>query len=70
MPNYDYKCSHCGHEEERMVPIDERNLQDCSNCGARTTQQISAPGILGMNSQGSSGSQDVSFEDFDVDSVI
>lgn len=30
MPAYNYKCPQCGHEEERIVSLDERDKQFCS----------------------------------------
>lgn len=32
MPRYDYECHKCRTQEERHVPIAERNLQKCA-CG-------------------------------------
>ena len=29
MPRYDYKCTKCGHEEDRIVSIKDRNKQKC-----------------------------------------
>lgn len=30
---YDYQCENCGQEEERSVPVEDRDQQICS-CGA------------------------------------
>ena len=32
MPLYDYKCPECGHEEEKLVPINDADLQLCAVC--------------------------------------
>jgi putative FmdB family regulatory protein len=32
MPTYPYKCSCCGHAEDRYCKIDERNDQACPEC--------------------------------------
>jgi putative FmdB family regulatory protein len=32
MPNYAYRCPKCGTEEERYVPVAERNMQKCHSC--------------------------------------
>lgn len=30
MPMYDYQCTECGHEENRIVSIKDRNKQKCN----------------------------------------
>lgn len=37
MPLYDFECE-CGHTEEKIVPMDERNIQQCPSC--RSTLSI------------------------------
>lgn len=34
MANYDYVCLACNNEEERNVPMDDRNDQNCNYCGS------------------------------------
>lgn len=33
MPSYDYQCRHCMRVEERVVPMVERHVQNCTVCG-------------------------------------
>lgn len=33
MPTYDYTCRTCTRHEERVVPIVERDAQNCRTCG-------------------------------------
>lgn len=46
MPIYDFTCSDCGIEEERLSSIAARELQECKSCGARMQVKVSAPTIV------------------------
>lgn len=41
MPMFDFICTECGHEFERIVKIDAKT--ECPQCGAAAEKQISAP---------------------------
>lgn len=45
MPNYDYKCDHCEERFERIVTLDERDVQGCPGCGSEddVIRQFSPP---------------------------
>lgn len=47
MPNYDYKCTHCGFRCEKHVALKRRALKfRCDMCGNDTMErQISAVGF-------------------------
>lgn len=34
MPRNDYRCSSCGHEEEKLTRAGKEPLRDCPECGA------------------------------------
>jgi putative FmdB family regulatory protein len=40
MPLYDLKCPKCGHQEELVCPMDERNKQVCEKCKELLEVQI------------------------------
>jgi len=43
MPFYEYKCTHCGHEEEVLQKVSDKPLKKCSECGKSTMKkQVSA----------------------------
>lgn len=41
MPIFDYLCSECGHEFERIAKSDAK--VECPQCGAGSNKQVSAP---------------------------
>lgn len=45
MPTYDYYCDRCFREEERCVPVAERNKQGCEHCDnpEPLKREVSAP---------------------------
>lgn len=44
MPNYDFVCEHCGHEEERMVRFEDRDdLFKCPMCQHKLHRQFPLP---------------------------
>lgn len=43
MPTYDYACNRCSRKEERVVPMVERDAQNCRVCGDPLTRLLSAP---------------------------
>jgi putative FmdB family regulatory protein len=46
MPIYEYRCSDCGHELEKLQKINEGALVDCPECGKPGLQKlISATGF-------------------------
>ncbi len=40
MPNYDYRCTSCGHLEEIFQSMSESSLTKCPNCGKDTFERI------------------------------
>jgi putative FmdB family regulatory protein len=46
MPIYNYKCPICKHEEEKNVPIDDRDMQDCVQCKTETQRIIRFTGAV------------------------
>ncbi len=44
MKIFDYKCSRCGHTEERMVKQAD-TVVACSKCNYRSVRMPSAPGF-------------------------
>jgi len=40
MPNYDFKCSDCGHEFTRQLNISERKKAACVKCGSSRLEQL------------------------------
>jgi len=46
MPIYEYRCSQCGHELERLQKMSDAPLTDCPSCGQATMKRlISAAGF-------------------------
>lgn len=46
MPIYEYVCSACGHELEKLQKLSDPPLTDCPHCGKPTLEkQISAAGF-------------------------
>ena len=46
MPIYEYKCSDCGHELEKLQKISDAPLTDCPECGKSALKKmISAAGF-------------------------
>ncbi len=46
MPIYEYQCSDCGHQLERLQKISDAPLTDCPACDKPALQkQLSAPGF-------------------------
>jgi putative FmdB family regulatory protein len=46
MPIYEYRCSHCGHQEEHLQKVSEAPLAQCPACGKNTyTKLLSAAGF-------------------------
>lgn len=39
MPTYDYACPGCGIEEDRRVPLSQKDIQTCDKCG-ETLKQV------------------------------
>lgn len=40
MPNYDYRCTSCGHVEEIFQSMSEASLTKCPNCGKESFERI------------------------------
>ncbi len=46
MPIYEYRCTECGHELEKLQKINDAPLTDCPACGKPALQkQVSAAGF-------------------------
>lgn len=45
MPIYEYQCTRCEHEEERNVPVVDRDKQTCG-CGYEMERLIAFTGIV------------------------
>jgi putative FmdB family regulatory protein len=46
MPIYEYRCSACGHELEKIQRMSDEPLTDCPDCGAAELRRlVSAPGF-------------------------
>jgi putative FmdB family regulatory protein len=46
MPIYEYRCSACGHELEKIQRMSDAPLTDCPDCGAAQLRRlVSAPGF-------------------------
>ncbi len=56
MPLYEYRCSECGHEFEKMVRFSEANQSPiCPKCQSKETQkQLSTFASLGGSAGGAS----------------
>lgn len=44
MPNYDYRCESCGHEQEVFQRMTADPLTDCPACGAPTYKRLIGAG--------------------------
>lgn len=42
MPVFEYKCSVCGHSEDRIRKWDVTQIE-CAECGGQSDKQVSAP---------------------------
>lgn len=51
MPNYDYRCSHCGNTLEAFQKISDAALTKCPDCGQSTLVRGPGGGI-GLQFQG------------------
>jgi len=51
MPNYDYKCTECGHTEEILQKMTEQAIKDCPVCH-KTTYIRNIGSGLGLHFQG------------------
>jgi putative FmdB family regulatory protein len=53
MPLYEYRCSQCGEQFEKLVRMsDDRNV-DCPHCGDPKVQKlVSCFGVMGRGSDG------------------
>jgi len=46
MPIYEYRCTECGHEMEKLQKISDALLTDCPDCGKPALQKlVSAAGF-------------------------
>jgi len=54
MPIFDYKCKHCGHQEENHIVKTHDTLVVCPKCNRVMSQKISKPNLGRMNKYGSS----------------
>ena len=46
MPIYEYRCTECGHEMEKLQKISDAPLSDCPSCGKPALQKlVSAAGF-------------------------
>jgi len=46
MPIYEYRCTECGHEMEKLQKISDAPLSDCPACGKSALQKlVSAAGF-------------------------
>lgn len=52
MPNYDYKCANCGHEEEVFQKITDPSLEKCPKCNQPSFKRKPGGGI-GLQFRGS-----------------
>lgn len=46
MANYDYVCVTCNNEEERNVPMDDRENQRCNYCNSELKRVFSFRGVV------------------------
>lgn len=42
MPNYDYKCTHCGYQFEAFQQMSDRHLTKCPKCHKKVKRLISS----------------------------
>lgn len=48
MPTYSYRCDHCGHRFERLLPLARFNEpQSCAECEEPATKVLAAPYVRG-----------------------
>src|SRR5437870_3037853 len=40
MPNYDYRCTSCGYEQEIFQRMSEAPVTTCPNCGKETFERL------------------------------
>ena len=52
MPNYDYRCTSCGHKEEILQKMTEAPLTECPQCKKGTFKRLFGTGA-GLQFQGS-----------------
>ena len=46
MPIYEYKCSNCSHEFEKIQKISEEPIKECPKCNKKSVSKlISAPSL-------------------------
>jgi putative FmdB family regulatory protein len=69
MPTFDYRCNNCDITKEVMVKKYDDTVE-CDKCEFPMKKGVSAPAVLGMDSHGRSGNNEVPFNDFDIDSVV
>lgn len=74
MPNYNYKCSACGHtdHDKYVKDMDDYNKQPCPACDTDKPMGIDwlvtkAPALGGMVNGSSGGVEEVPVEDFDME---
>ena len=48
MPTYEYSCYGCDSDEERCVPIDDRDKQLCLLCDEPLTRHMAAPAVMNV----------------------
>ena len=55
MPLYEYTCSDCGEDFDKIVKFSEADLMpDCPECGEKnTSKKISAGAVIGVSNGGS-----------------
>lgn len=53
MPLFNYKCSHCEHEQENIRRFDQENI--CDKCGELTTKLVATPAFTFTNGVGTDG---------------
>ncbi len=46
MPNYDYKCTKCGHRFEQFQGINDEPVKLCPNCGGEVRRVIRSAGLI------------------------
>ncbi|AXG66201.1 hypothetical protein SEA_ANNADREAMY_82 [Streptomyces phage Annadreamy] len=46
MPIYTYWCQCCDNDQERLIPIAQRDEQKCDECGNRLIRAIDRPGAV------------------------
>jgi putative FmdB family regulatory protein len=46
MPNYEFTCLNCDETFDRIVPMDDRDIQKCAKCGYRLNRNIAFNGSV------------------------